>query len=449
MGNAPLRIGNASAFWGDSLDAAATLAAQSPDLDCLTLDYLAEVSMSILARQRQRDPAAGFAEDFIDVVRSLAPIWRQGRRLRVVTNAGGLNPAGCAAACRKALADAGAPPLRIGVVSGDDVLGQIQAAHRDDPDTRRFSHLETHQPIGSIIDRLTTANAYLGAGPVAQLLLEGADMVITGRLADPSLTVGPCLAHFGWSAADYSNIAGATVAGHLIECGAQVTGGASTDWLAFPEAAHIGFPIAEVFADGSCIITKPPGSGGCVNERTVKEQLLYEIGDPARYLSPDATVSFLTLKVEDLQDNRVRVSGADGSPPPETYKVSATYRAGYRASGTLTIRGDRAGEKAARCGEIIRRRLADAAASPERYLAEVIGDGGEVVLRVSAADNRREVVERFSRELTPLVTAGPQGTTGYFEAKPAVREVFGYWPTLIDRSAVSVRTEFAAQGNGF
>ena len=208
-----------------------------------------------------------------------------------------------------------------------------------------FPNLESGASIRSIQDRLVTANAYLGAAPLVEALQRGADLVITGRVADPSLTVAPCIAHFGWKSDDYERLAGATVAGHLIECGTQVTGGNWTNWLDVPNPADIGFPIAEVFADGSCVIGKPKGTGGCVNAQTVKEQLLYEIGDPARYLSPDATVSFLTLQVKDLHDNRVRVAGATGGPPPATYKVSAIYRAGYRALGTLTIIGHDAGKE--------------------------------------------------------------------------------------------------------
>jgi hypothetical protein len=450
---APLRIGNASAFWGDSNDAPAALVRQAPDLDFLTLDYLAEVSMSILAKQKQRDPALGYARDFIDVIRSLAPFWREGRRLRVIANAGGLNPKGCADACATALREAGCESLKIATVTGDDVLPALLAAYQRDPQTAEFCHLETGERLDTVVDRIVTANAYVGAGPVVEALNRGAAIVVTGRLADPSLTVAPCVAHFGWSADDFRRIAGATVAGHLIECGTQVTGGISSDWLNTPNPANIGYPIVEVSEDGSCVVTKPPGTGGRVNERTVKEQLLYEIGDPANYLSPDATVSFLTLKVEDQGNNRVRVSGAGGSASPEKYKVSATYRAGFRASGMLAIFGRDAVAKAKRCGEIVRKRLAAAGMEPRQYYVECIGDGAvtgigksgpalmETMLRISVADERREVVEKFTREMAPLVTSGPPGTTGYAEGRPPVREVYGYWPTLISRDRVPMKVE--------
>ncbi len=449
-----IRIGNASAFWGDSNDAPASLVELAPDLDYLTLDYLAEVSMSILAKQRERDPAAGYARDFVGVVTSLARFWKDGRKLRVVTNAGGLNPAGCAEACAQVLRSAGCRNLRIGIVSGDDVLPEIQGAFAADLHTREFAHMESGAPIETIRESLVTANAYIGAAPMVEAIAKGADLVISGRVADPSLTVAPCVAHFGWKPGDFARLAGATVAGHLIECGTQVTGGISTDWLDL-DTRNIGYPIVEVSADGSCVVTKPQNTGGRVSEQSVKEQLVYELGDPSRYLSPDATVSFLTLNVEDQGNNRVRVSGATGGPPPEQYKVSATYRAGYRAAGMLTIVGRDAVEKARRCGQMVLGRLRAAGSEPQRYHVECLGSGDaigqvaqsnceallETVLRISVFDPRKEIVERFTREIAPLVTSGAQGTTGYAEGRPPVREVFGYWPTLIPRARVKPQVQ--------
>jgi hypothetical protein len=357
-------------------------------------------------------------------VKSLAPFWTTGRKLKVVTNAGGLDPMACARACRKI-----AKGVTIGVVTGDDVRDRVD---RKD---------------------LITANAYIGAEPVAEAVRRGADLVITGRVADPSLTVGPAMAHYGWSATDYDRIAGATVAGHLIECGTQVTGGISTDWLSIPGLQDIGFPIVEIAESGSCVVTKPANTGGRVNALTVKEQLLYELGDPANYLSPDATVSFLTLRVEDQGSDRVFVAGATGRPPPATYKVSGTHRAGYRASGMLTVFGRDAVAKARKCGDVVREKLLRLNAEPDEYLVEVLGAGAvapyhgtparavEVVLRITVADENRETVEAFTRQLMPLISAGPQGVTGYAEGRPQVREVFGYWPTTIDRSLVMPKVE--------
>jgi len=450
-----VRIGNAQAFWGDRSDAAAELLRLEPDLDYLTFDYLAEISMSILAQQRESDPQAGFARDFVDVVRSLAPYWSSGGRCRLITNAGGLNPRGCAEVCRQVLSDVGCRPLRIAVVIGDDVLQIVRTADGSSPE---FRNLDTGAPISHIRDRLVSANAYLGAEPMVEALAAGADIVITGRTADPSLAVAACMHHFGWTSEDRNQLAGATVAGHLIECGTQVTGGISTDWLDVPDPVHLGFPIVEVFEDGSCIVTKPHGAGGRVTSLTVKEQLVYEIGEPDDYLSPDVAVSFLTLIVEDLGNDRVRVSGALGKPRPETYKVSATFQDGFRSSGMLTIIGRECLTKARRCGEIVLQRVREAGFELRDSMIECLGSGdgaagivplssgetsgfGETVLRVAVETDSRESAQHFSRELMTLITAGPQGTTGYAEGRPRVHPVFRYWPCLISREKVKPQVE--------
>lgn len=450
---APLKIGNAQAFWGDDPDAPARLVAQQPDLDFLTLDYLAEVSMSILAAQRAKPQGVGYARDFVAVVESLIPHWRVGGQTRVVTNAGGLDPRACAHAVREVLRTAGlSDRLRVGTVSGDDVLPKLRAESM----APHFQHLESGQSATDFTSRFETANVYLGAEPIARALHLGAAIVITGRVADPSMAVGPCLAHFGWAPDDYQKLAGATVAGHLIECGAQACGGFSTDWLELPDPVAIGFPVVEVAADGSCVLTKPAGTGGTVNLRTVREQLLYEIGDPGRYLSPDVTVSLLGLRLEQAGADRVSITNAIGSAPPDFYKVSATYRDGFRASASLTVYGHRAVEKARCCGEGVIRRLAEAGLAPERSLVECLGAGAavhglgnrvspeefiETVLRISVGDARREPLERFAKWIAPLVTAGPQGVTGYGQARPKVMPVFGYWPCLVPRAQVAAEAE--------
>ncbi len=455
-----VRVGNAQAFWGDRSDAATEMLSRDPDLDYLTLDYLAEVSMSILAMQRESDPEAGFARDFVDVVRSLVPYWSSGGRCRLIANAGGLNPRGCAEACRAVLTEAGCRSLRIGVVTGDDVLEIVRAAAADSSSSE-LCNLDTGAAISNVRDRLMTANAYLSATPIVEALAAGADIVITGRVADPSLTVAACVHHFGWNHNQLDRLAGATVAGHLIECGTQVTGGISTDWLHVPDAAHIGFPIVEVSADGSCIVTKPHGAGGCVTAMTVKEQLVYEIGDPENYISPDVTVSFLSLVVEDLGNDRVRVSGATSKPRPDTYKISATFRDGFRSAGTLTVIGRDAVAKARRCGEMVLQRVREAGFELRESIIECLGSGegsadiagarndessrfGETVLRVAVETDSRDAAQRFARELMPLITAGPQGTTGYAEGRPRVHPVFRYWPCLIARKAVAPHVEILA-----
>lgn len=445
-----VRIGNAQGFWGDNIDAPLQLALQQPDLDYLTLDYLSEVSMSIMAVQKEKDPSLGYAQDFVTVISSLSNLWKKGSKLKVVANAGGLNPLECALACANALKIAKAPQLKIAIVSGDNVIQKLKS----NPDAAHFCNLETQQELSYIMNNLTTANAYLGAKPIADALISGADIVITGRIADPSLTVGPAAAHFGWKWEDYNRLAGATIAGHLIECGTQVTGGISTDWLTLQDPVNIGYPIAEISEDGSCVITKPERTGGKVDERTIKEQLLYEIGDPQNYLSPDVTASFLSLQINNDGKDRMRISGAKGKPPPQDYKVSATYRDGFRAEGTLAFFGRQATQKARRSGEIIIERLKRAGFPPERYLIECLGSGDvvpgifsqkesmECILRISVADHQKEIVERFTKEIAPMVTSGPQGTTGYISGRPHVRPIFSYWPCLIPRNLVIPQIDF-------
>ncbi|EMI21882.1 protein containing DUF1446 [Rhodopirellula maiorica SM1] len=454
----PIRIGNAQAFWGDRNTAAAELLAREPELDFLTLDYLAEVSMSILATQQQRDPKLGFARDFLDVVQSLVPYWAAGGKCRLIANAGGLNPIGCARACRQVIQDAGCPSLRIGIVSGDDVLSILRSKeHRNDAES--FRNLDSGDSIDGVADRLVTGNAYLGATAIVDALAQHADIVITGRVADPSMVVAACVHHFSWTEADLDCLAGATVAGHLIECGTQVTGGISTEWMTVHDPVHLGFPIVEISDDGTCIVTKPRCSGGEVTPWTVKEQLVYEIGDSEAYLSPDVTVSFRDLCVDEIAPNRVRVRDAIGKPAPSQYKVSATFRDGFRSSGMLTIVGRSAKEKAQRAGKIVLERLRDADVHVRNSLIECLGCGacaegftgstafidtsslGEVVLRVAVEVDSQKDAERFSRELMPLVTAGPQGTTGYAEGRPRVHPVIRYWPCLISRDLVHATVE--------
>tara|TARA_R110002096_G_scaffold4493_19_gene20947 strand:- start:2822 stop:4177 length:1356 start_codon:yes stop_codon:yes gene_type:complete len=447
-----IKIGNAQAFWGDQPGAAARLVETCPDLDFLTLDYLAEVSLSIMAIQRERDPDAGYARDFLEVVRSLLPVWNAGGTVKVITNAGGLNPPGCAREIRAILDEAGLANRNVGVVTGDDVLELLRSG-----EPSSFKNTETAEPFDSIRDRLRTANAYIGATPVAEALRAGADIVVTGRVADPSLTVGAAIAAFDWQTDDWDRIAAATVAGHLIECGTQMTGGCSTDWMDVPGQADLGFPIIEMEADGSFVATKAESTGGRVSLQTVKEQLLYEIGDPGRYLSPDATVSFLGLDLEELGKDRIKITGARGGPPPVTYKVSATWHDGFRAEGMLVIVGNNAVAKARRAGEVLIERIERKGFVPDRTAMEVIGSGDvtggamgrrtdlvECVLRVAVFSTDRAVADAFAKEVAPLVTSGPQGVTGYTSGRPKVRPVFGYWPCLIDRENVKPRMEIVS-----
>jgi hypothetical protein len=431
-----IRVGNGCGFWGDSLEAPLRLVERG-QLDYLTLEYLAELTLSIMAHQRRRDPATGYATDFIEVLRRLAPQLKRQPNLRIVTNAGGVNPSACARAARKCLADAGLPDCRIALVTGDDLAQRLAELLRAG---HTFQHLDTGEPLEPLLDRVVSANAYLGARPIAEALAQRASIVITGRVADASLTVGPAAHEFGWAWDDWPRIAGATVAGHLIECGAQVTGGLYCHWQAVPDYAHIGYPIAVIAEDGSFSITKPMGTGGVVNRETVIEQLLYEIGDPADYLTPDVRADFTSVKVEEA-GQQVRVSGASGRAPTDAYKVSVAYRDGHMASGTLAIYGADAADKARACGQIVLDRLGAVGRAPARSRIELIGDGDPsaarmLLLRVAVHDSDRDLVERFCREFSPLVTSGPPGVTGYTGARPRPHEVLAYWPSTVARSVV-------------
>jgi Acyclic terpene utilisation family protein AtuA len=441
-----VRIGNGCGFWGDNADAPVVLA-QRGDLDYLTLEYLAELTMSILARQRQRDPQAGFASDFLGVLANVAPEMVRQPKLKVITNAGGMNPPACAAKARDILDAAGLGAYKIGVVTGDDLLPRLDellaAGHRLD-------HLDSGSPLSAIRDRVVSANAYLGSRPIVEALQQGANVVITGRVADACLTVGPAVHEHGWAWDDWDRLAAASIAGHVIECGAQATGGLWCNW-AETDLADVGYPIAEIAADGSFAIGKPPGTGGAVNRETVSEQLLYEVGDPAAYLTPDVVADFTSVSLHESGRDIVTVRGARGHRAPPRLKVSIAYRDGWAASGTLVIAGPGAADKARKCGGLILARLERAGALPERHLIECLGAGDslpgvlpvadppEVVLRVAVHDSRKAVVERFSRELAPLVTSGPPGVTGYTTGRPTIREVFAYWPALIDRDAVTAQ----------
>ena len=442
----PVRIGNGCGFWGDNVDAPILLA-QEGRLDYLTLEYLAELTMSILAQQKQKDAQTGYAGDFLDALERLTPILKQQPQLKIVTNAGGMNPAGCATRAREVLHKAGLGSLKIAVVQGDDLLPRLDellaAGHA-------LKNLDTGEPLAKVRERVVSANAYLGAAPIAESLRRGARIVITGRVADASLTVGPALHEFGWTADDWDRLSAATVAGHLIECGAQATGGLWCNWQLAPDLANVGYPIAEMQPDGTFILTKPEGTGGAVNTETVAEQLLYEVGDPAAYLTPDVTADFNSVRLASAGQDRVRVDSVRGRPATDTYKVSIAYRDGFAASGMLVVAGPEASMKARRAGEMLLDRLRRAGFEAARSHIECIGAGdslpgvlpaadpAEVVLRVSIHDPRRAAVERFAKEFAPLVTSGPPGVTGYTTGRPPVREVFAYWPALLAKAAVQV-----------
>jgi hypothetical protein len=445
-----IRIGNGCGFWGDNIDAPARLAL-AVDLDYLTLEYLAELTMSILALQKQRDPEAGYATDFPLVLQdlaarlSLAP-GGMARFPKIVTNAGGMNPFACAVRAREVLRGAGIS-RRFAVVLGDDLLPRLDELLAQG---HSLTNLDTGAGLDTIRPRVVSANAYLGAGPIVEALRQGAEIVITGRVADASLTVGPAVFEFGWSWQDWDRLAAATVAGHLIECGAQVTGGLWCNWRALKDWTQLGYPYVTLGADGNFEIASSHPATSAVNRETVAEQLLYEVGDPARYLTPDVVADFTSATLEGKGTQTMRLTGSRGTPATDSYKVSIAYRDGYTASGTLLIAGPDATAKAQLAGQALLGRLG---VSFEHSNIECLGTGAcapgvvpgpepvEVVLRVSVRDHEKTKVERFTKEFAPLVTSGPPGVTGYTTGRPAVREVFAYWPALIDKNAVAPMVE--------
>ncbi|MHB1425159.1 MAG: acyclic terpene utilization AtuA family protein, partial [Gemmataceae bacterium] len=443
-----VRIGNGCGFWGDNLDAPRELA-EHGRLDYLTLEYLAELTMSILALQKQRHPEAGYAADFLDVLQQLIPILQRQSQLKIVTNAGGMNPHGCALRARAFLHRAGLTQRRIAIVHGDDLLPRLDELLAQG---HAFTNLDTGEPLSTVHDRIVSVNAYLGCQPIVSALRQGANVVITGRVADASLTLGPAVHEFDWKWDDWARWAAGTAAGHLLECGAQATGGLWCNWRE-TDLALVGYPLADMAESGEFILTKPHGSGGTVNRETVAEQLLYEVGDPAAYLTPDVVADFTSVQLTECGRDEVRITGARGKPATDSYKVSIAYRDGWTASGTLVIAGPEAAIKARRCGEIMFERLRRAGVSPQHRNIECLGagdcvpgvlpimDAPEVVLRVTVRDADRAVVERFSKEFAPLVTSGPPGMTGYTTGRPPVREVFAYWPALVDKSAVVPQVE--------
>lgn len=414
-----IRIANGQGFWGDWLEAPVRLVEGGP-LDYLTLDYLAEVTMSILQKQRKQDPALGYARDFPPLMARLA-----GKGVRVIANAGGVNPMACAREVKRLV-----PGLKIAVVLGDDLMDRIDQLGE-------LRNMDTGAPISTIRDRILSANAYIGAFPLAAALATGADVVIAGRAADAALAVAPMIHEFGWKEDEWDKLAAGVVGGHVIECGTQSTGGnCSVDWESMPDMANIGYPILEVESDGSFALTKHPGTGGRIGEAAIKEQLLYEIHDPSAYFTPDVIADFTTLHLEGN-----RIWGVKGKPRPPQLKASISYHAGWKTTGTLTWPGPRARAKCEMANRIVRERLDNLGLLFDEVLTEYLGDEDLMQLRIGVRGPDRKAVDRFTREMIPLVLSGPPGATGYGEGRPIVREVVAYWPALLPREAVETRIE--------
>jgi len=446
-----VRVASGQGFWGDSLDAPRQQVEGGP-VDYLMLDYLAEVTMSILQKQKERDPSMGYARDFIGAIESVLPAIVD-RGVKVIANAGGVNPVACAQALVAAIAKAGhGGKVKIGVVTGDDLLPRIDeliaAGHE-------LKHMETGAPLSSIRNRVLSANAYIGSTPIVDALQQGAQIVVTGRSTDTALTMAPLRYEFGWAADAWNALASGIVAGHILECGAQSSGGNCLhDWRNVPDLANIGYPIAEVQADGSFVVTKHPGTGGRVSVPSVTEQLVYEMGDPHSYITPDVVADFTSIQVAADGENRVRVHGITGGPATPYLKVSIAYRAGYKAVGSLVYSWPDALEKAEMADRVLRERLDRLGLKFDQVMTEFVGanathghlsgdghDAPEVQLRVGVRGEDRASVERFTREIAPLVLNGPPSVTGFAGGRPKVEEVIAYWPALIDKRVVTTQVE--------
>ena len=448
-------VANGQGFWGDSILGPVRLVNEGP-LDYLTLDYLAEVTMSILQKQRSRNPTQGYATDFVRLVDRILPQLLE-KGVKVVANAGGVNPHACMDAVMGVLEKHGAKGVRLAVVEGDDILPRLDELLAGGEELR---NMDTGEPLSKVRERVTSANVYLGAFPIAEALDKGAQIVITGRGTDPGLVLGPLIHEFGWGPGDYDRLAAGTVAGHIVECGPQCTGGNYTDWREVKNLALVGYPIVEASADGSFTITKHDGTGGMVTQDTVRHQLVYEMGDPARYLTPDVTADFASLALEDLGHDRVRVRGVRGEAPTGTYKVSISYEDGWKAVGQLTLSGPDALAKARLCSDIVWARLAydGCEFSDEERLVEFLGantchagiaaagrgEPSEVVLRLGVKGRDRSKVDRFGMELVPLVTSGPPGVTGFAGGRPKATEIIGFWPALIRKERVHAQVSVFA-----
>lgn len=447
-----IRIAAGQGFWGDLPDAPVRQVEGGP-IDYLMLDYLAEVTMSIMQKQKARDPTAGYARDFVSLTKEILPTCVE-RDIKVVANAGGVNVAGCAAAVRNVANELGLEgKAKIGIVTGDDILERIDDLLKRGIELR---NMDTKEPLGTVRDRIQSANAYLGAAPIVEALKGDARIVVTGRTTDTGLTLGPMIREFGWASDDWDRLAAGTIAGHIIECGAQCSGGnCQYEWQTIPDLANVGFPIAEASPDGTFVITKHEGTGGRVNVPSIKEQLLYEMGDPREYITPDCVADFTTIHLANDGADRVRVFGIKGRPATDSLKVSISYSAGYKAVGTLVYSWPDAYEKAKAGDQILRARLERLGLKFEEVLTEFVGvnathgplagelsrDISEVQLRVGVRDNNRSAVERFSKEIAPLILTGPPAVTGFAGGRPKVEEIVAYWPALIPKTEIKARVE--------
>ena len=442
-----VKIANGQGFWGDSIDAPVNLIKYGK-IDYLTLDYLAEVTISIMQKQKLKNPLFGYAKDFVDLIVNNQDDIRK-NNIKIITNAGGVNPVECAKAIKLKLKNKS--DFKIGVVKGDDIYNNIDGLINSG---QSFRNLETGEDISLIRNKITSANVYIDSYCIKDALDKGADIVLAGRVSDPGLTLGPLLYEFDWKNNDFNKLASGTLAGHIIECGAQCTGGNYSKWYDIENLSNIGYPIVEVYPDGNFNVTKPKGTDGIINKLSISEQVLYEMGDPKNYISPDVCVDFTSFNLIDNNDNTVSIKNVKGFKATDTYKVSISYFSGYKSSGQLTISGPHAYKKAKYVSKIFWDRLKLAGYDYNNKNTEFLGfdschkkmnhkysGSNEIVLRLSVKDNDKQKVERFGKEISPLITTGPPGITGFAGGRPKAQEVISFWPSLIDKKIVNITVE--------
>ncbi|HEX8287722.1 MAG TPA: acyclic terpene utilization AtuA family protein [Pyrinomonadaceae bacterium] len=447
-----VRVASGQGFWGDLLTAPVEQV-RGGQIDYLMLDYLAEVTMSIVQKQRQRDPNAGYARDFVALMREILPDCVE-KNIKVLSNAGGVNVRGCAEAIKQTADELGlSGRVKIGVVTGDDILPRLDEFLEKGV---QINNMDTGEPLAAIRDKVQSANVYLGAQPLVEALNKGAQIIVGGRLTDTGLTLAPLMHEFDWSFSDWNKVAAGTIAGHIIECGAQASGGnCQYDWQNIPDLANVGFPIVEAFPNGEFVVTKHEGTGGIVSVQSIKEQLLYEMGDPHAYITPDVIADFTTINLADDGRNRVRVFGIEGKPNTEFYKVSIAYSAGWKSVGTLVYSYPDAYEKAKAADKILRARLEKLGLKFDVILTEFVGvnathghlagepapDIPEVQLRVGVRGQSKADVERFTKEIAPLILTGPPSVTGFAGGRPKVEEIMAYFPALIPKNLIETNVE--------
>ena len=445
-------VASGQGFWGDLLSAPVDQVRGGP-IDYLMLDYLAEVTMSIMQKQRARDPEAGYAKDFVTLMREILPDCIE-KDIKVLSNAGGVNVSGCADAIRDTARELGlSGKVKIGVISGDDILGRLDEFAGQGVE---ITNMETGEPLSDIRDKVQAANVYLGAGGLVEALDRGAHVIVGGRLTDTGLTLAPLMHEFRWKFDDWDRVSAGTIAGHIIECGAQSSGGnCQYDWQNVPDLATVGFPIVEGYPNGEFVITKHAGTGGRVNVQSVKEQLLYEMGDPKAYITPDVVADFSSINLAPDGNDRVRVFGITGNPNTEFYKVSIAYAAGWKAVGTLVYAWPDAFAKAQAADKVLRERLERLGLKFDLILTEFVGvnathghlagepsaDIPEVQLRFGVRGQNKADVERFTKELAPLILTGPPAVTGFAGGRPKVEEIMAYFPALIPKRLIETRVE--------